>query len=126
MRRLSAIISSVAHRIGTIVHGALKFVGTVYVASLNVPGIYLAVGDRGTRYVGQTRATVMKRWRKHISDLRRNAHHNTPLQNAVNRGEGFFVTLLEYVPRDSPPWFFDARERHWMKWAGEAAVNVAE
>jgi hypothetical protein len=25
--------------------------------------------------------------------------------------------LLEHVPRDSPPWFFDQRERHWMKWA---------
>jgi hypothetical protein len=33
----------------------------------------------------------MKRWRKDISDLRRNAHHNTPLQNAVNSGEGFLL-----------------------------------
>ena len=112
-------------RVGAVAYGALRFISAAYVASLNVPGIYLAVGDRGTRYVGQTRTTVMKRWRKHVSDLRRNAHHNTPLQNAVNSGEGFFIIPLEYIPRDSPSWFFDQRERHWMKWAGEAAVNVA-
>jgi hypothetical protein len=68
---------------------------------------------------------MMRRWRKHVSDLRRNAHHNTPLQNAVDSGEYFVIILLEYVPRDSSPWFFDERERHWMEWAGEAAVNVA-
>jgi hypothetical protein len=33
--------------------------------------------------------------------------------------------LLEYVPRNSPPSLFDQRERHWMQWAGEAAVNVS-
>ncbi|HEU5103479.1 MAG TPA: GIY-YIG nuclease family protein [Roseiflexaceae bacterium] len=87
--------------------------------------MYLAVGNRGTRYVGQTRTTMMKRWRKHISDLRRNAHHNTPLQNAVNSGEGFFIIPLEYIPRDSGQGLFDERERHWMKWAGSAIVNVA-
>jgi hypothetical protein len=67
----------------------------------------------------------MQRWRKHISDLRRNAHHNTPLQSAVNSGECFVVLPLEYLPRDSAQGLFDRCERHWMKWAGVAAVNVA-
>jgi hypothetical protein len=103
----------------------LRLIGATYVASLNVPGICLAVGNRGTRYVGQTRTTVMKRWRKHVSDLRRNTHHNTPLQYAVNSGEGFCILLLEHIPSDRPSWFFDQRERHWMRWAGEAAVNIS-
>ncbi len=85
----------------------------------------LAIGNRGTRYVGQTRATILQRWRKHISDLRRNVHHNTPLQEVYNRGERFVIIPLEAVPRDSPPWFFDQREQYWIDWAGVAAVNVA-
>src|SRR5262249_24801096 len=125
MRHLSAIISSVARRVAAIAGRAFQFIGAAYVASLNAPGIYLAVGSRGTRYVGQTRTTMMKRWRKHVSDLRRNVYHNTPLQDAVNSGEYFVVLPLEYLPRDSAPSFIDERERHWIAWAGSPAVNVA-
>lgn len=53
MRRLSAIFSGVARRVGAAAFRALRFVGAAYVASLNIPGIYLAVGSRGTRYAAK-------------------------------------------------------------------------
>ncbi len=87
---------------------------------------YLAIGNQGTRYVGQTRTTILRRWREHIGSLRRNVHHNTPLQEAYNQGERFVIIPLEAITRDSPRQFFDQREQYWINWAGATAVNLAK
>jgi len=125
MRQISTLIGNVARRVAAVAGRILRGFCNAYVASLNQPGIYVAIGNQGTRYVGQTRTTILRRWREHIGGLRRNVHHNTPLQEVYNQGERFFVIALEAVSRDSPPWFFDQREQHWINWAGIAAVNVA-
>lgn len=124
MKQILTILGSAARRIAAGAGRALRALCDIYVASLNQSGIYLAIGSRGTRYVGQTRTTIMQRWRTHISALRRNTHHNTPLQEVYNHGERFVIIPLEFVSRNSPPTLLDQREQYWIDRAGLAVVNV--
>jgi hypothetical protein len=62
--------------------------------------IYEIVNSINTkRYIGQTETCVKRRWREHKSLLRRNAHPNPKLQNAVNKHglEQFLFNVLHEV-----------------------------
>ena|SRR6266542_3841835 len=96
----------------------------MYLKSIDLPGIYVVSGDRGTKYIGSSRTSVLKRWRKHLSDLRRNAHHNTPLQESYNNGEEFKVYMHEYHAHDVPLSHLDRREEYCLNGFAHVAVNV--
>jgi hypothetical protein len=91
---------------------------------LDRPGIYLLFGNRGSRYVGSATRAVRRRWREHASRLRRNTHHNTPMQVAWDSGERFTGLLLEPLPAGCPLSFVKQRERHWIAMYGDALVNI--
>jgi len=79
----------------------------------NKPGIYAIINyDRGVSYIGSS-AKIKKRWREHITDLRRNRHPNQKLQRAWNKygEENFYFTLLEVVNDKSN---LIEREQYWL------------
>lgn len=69
-------------------------------------------------------ASVRRRWREHASGLRRNVHHNTPMQEAYNRGERFTGLLLERLPAGCPLRLVEERERHWIAVYGDSELNI--
>lgn len=96
-----------------------------YLPYCDQPGIYLLSGDRGSRYVGSATRSVRRRWYEHVSTLRRSVHHNTPMQEAWDSGEGFTGLLLEPLPVDCPLWLVEERERHWIAVYGDSVLNIA-
>lgn len=76
-------------------------------------GIYQITNEiNGKRYVGSA-VNVKKRWRAHLSGLRRSQHENQHLQRAFDKfGESAFIfSVLEYV---EDTWQLAKREQHYL------------
>jgi Uri superfamily endonuclease len=109
---------------GTFIRIIARVAYDVYFKPSNAPGIYGLFGNRGTIYIGSSMTSVHQRLQKHASELRRNTHHNTPLQNAVNSGEQFSSIMLEHLPCNASARFVEQREQYWIECVGSRAVNI--
>lgn len=94
-----------------------------YLPQIDKPGIYVFMGDSYV-YVGSSVTSVKRRLQKHLSDLRRNTHHNTPLQERWDSGEGFICVMIEALPEGCPLSLVEQRENFWIALYGERAVNI--
>ncbi|BAM29075.1 homing endonuclease [Xanthomonas phage CP1] len=60
-----------------------------------VTGIYAITSPSGRRYVGQA-VCIRARWRKHLSNLHRDQHHNPLLTNAFRKyGDALVFSVIE-------------------------------
>ena len=70
---------------------------TEKITDLKLTGVYgiLHTNNPSILYVGSTASSFADRWRKHLSNFRRNSHHSQYLQNVVNKhgmsGLEFFI-----------------------------------
>lgn len=63
------------------------------------------------KYIGQSN-NIKDRWRRHISELNKNKHHNDYLQKSWNKyGENnFMFEIIEYCSIEN----LDDREQYWI------------
>jgi GIY-YIG catalytic domain len=95
-----------------------------YLKLIDAPGVYVLWGDRGTRYVGSSLTSIRRRYYKHLSDLRRNTHHNTPLQEVWDSGERFSCILAEYLSYNCSLPFIVMREKYVIETYYNVATNI--
>lgn len=89
----------------------------------------------GKKYIGSAAVSFKNRWKTHRTDLKRNKHHSSKLQNAWNKyGESNFkFEILEYCePEDCikrEQWYFDKYKPEYniCKFAGSCfGVKIPE
>ena len=132
IKQLHPIVQRLWHGIKLVLVKSLSIVAAVAdalythycLSQFDPPGIYLLAGHRGSIYVGSATWSVRRRWREHWSALRRNAHHNTPMQDAWNSGERFVGLLLEPLLIECPLRLVEERERHWIAVYGDEVLNI--
>lgn len=84
--------------------------------------IYCATSLSGKSYIGQTRTTVEKRWKAHISDATcQSKNHCKALNNAIRQygGNSFTVRTVAYCL----PWLLDELETSMIKEFGTQVPN---
>lgn len=70
---------------------------------LNQTGIYAIINlNNGKKYIGSAARGFRHRWHTHKSDLKRDCHHSSYLQNSWNKyGESNFeFKIIEVVPKE--------------------------
>lgn len=76
-------------------------------------GIYAIVNKINNKiYIGQS-SNIRLRWRHHLTDLRKNIHRSTYLNNAMNKyglNNFYFIVLENCELRD-----LDKREKYWIE-----------
>lgn len=72
------------------------------------------------KYIGQSN-NIKDRWRRHISELNKNKHHNDYLQKSWNKyGENnFMFEIIEYCSIEN----LDDREQYWISDLANATLT---
>lgn len=100
---------------------------------LKLNGVYkITVSDKpGKCYIGSTfnARGFIRRWQKHLLDLKKNVHHNKYLQNLYNKyGESSFkFEIVEIIPREEVMRILD-REEYYIKYydSYKSGFNLSE
>jgi hypothetical protein len=124
VKRVRDMLGAVWQKAKPVLGGLFKvYYFGFYLPQIDVPGIYVFYGDSYV-YVGSSVSSVKRRLGKHLSDLRRDTHHNTPLQERWDQGEGFICVMVEALPEDCPLSLVEQRENFWIALYGVRAVNI--
>lgn len=83
----------------------------IFISDIKSGIYYIENQINNKKYIGQSN-NIKDRWRRHISELNKNKHHNDYLQKSWNKyGENNFVfEIIEYCSIEN----LDDREQYWI------------